>query len=99
MSNLEKVTAAVQAIPYLYQPIFGYQILGAKPIRNCEDRLADVKKIYDLLSAELGRPLRVLDLGCAQGFFSLNAAKWGGGSDRFRLRQSKHRFVPPSCQR
>lgn len=49
-----------------------------KPERNCEDRLADVKKIYDLLSAELNRPLRVLDLGCAQGFFSLHAAKWGG---------------------
>lgn len=76
--NLEELTAAVQALPYLYQPIFGYEIQGAKPIRNCEDRLADVKKIYDALSAELGRPLRVLDLGCAQGYFSLYAAKWGG---------------------
>ncbi|MBO4400712.1 MAG: methyltransferase domain-containing protein [Selenomonadaceae bacterium] len=76
--NLEELTAAVQALPYLYQPIFGYEIQGAKPIRNCEDRLADVKKIYDALSAELRRPLRVLDLGCAQGYFSLYAAKWGG---------------------
>lgn len=77
-NNLEELTAALQAIPYLCQPIFGYEIQGAKPIRNCEDRLADVKKIYDLLSAELNRPLRVLDLGCAQGFFSLHTAKWGG---------------------
>ena len=77
-THLEEITAAVQALPEIYQPIFGYEVQGAKPVRNCEDRLADVKKIYDLLSAELGRPLRVLDLGCAQGFFSLYAAKWGG---------------------
>lgn len=77
-NNLEEITAAVQALPEIYQPIFGYELQGAAPSRKCEDRLADVKKIYDLLSAELGRPLRVLDLGCAQGYFSLYAAKWGG---------------------
>ena len=77
-THWEEITAAVQALPLFYQPIFGYEVQGAKPVRNCEDRLADVKKIYDLLSAELGRPLRVLDLGCAQGYFSLHAAKWGG---------------------
>lgn len=77
-THLEEITAAVQALPEVYQPIFGYELQGIKPARNCEDRLADVKKIYDLLSAELNRPLRVLDLGCAQGFFSLNAAQWGG---------------------
>ena len=87
-NNLEEITAAVQALPLFYQPIFGYEVQGAKPVRNCEDRLADVKKIYDLLSAELGRPLRVLDLGCAQGYFSLYAAKWGGGGTGLDFEQA-----------
>lgn len=66
--------------PYLeiYQPIFGHETLGMKPIRNCVDRLDGVKKVYDALSKKINRPLRVLDLGCNLGFFSFNIAKWGG---------------------
>ncbi len=77
--HLEELTAAVNALPELYQPVFGHEVVGAKPRRyNCEERLVDVKKVYDALSEKLQRPLRVLDLGCAQGFFSFHVAKWGG---------------------
>lgn len=79
MANvLEELNAAVQALPEFYQPIFGHEVTGAKPARICTDRLADIKKVYDALSNDLQRPLRVLDLGCNLGFFSLHAAKWGG---------------------
>ena len=61
-SNLEELTAAVQKQEVIYQPIFGYEIQGRRLHRECTDRLADVKKIYDLLSEKLQRPLRVLDL-------------------------------------
>lgn len=40
--------------------------------------MPDIERVYDALSLELKRPLRVLDLGCAQGFFSFNIAHKGG---------------------
>jgi O-antigen chain-terminating methyltransferase len=36
-----------------------------------------IERIYRLLEAKLNRPLRVLDLGCAQGYFSLSLAALG----------------------
>ena len=75
---LEELNAAARQLKEIYQPIFGHAILGVQPTRICVDRLPDIKKIYDALSKELNRPLRVLDLGCNLGFFSFHAAKWGG---------------------
>lgn len=77
MSDIKLVTL-VNALPEFYQPIYGHNEWNDKPLRHCQDRLLVVKKIYDELSKELQRPLRVLDLGCAQGFFSLHMASWGG---------------------
>ena len=76
---LEELTAAVKNLPELYQPLFGHEVYGIQPTRNCFDRLPYIKKIFDALTNELKRPLRVLDLGCNLGFFSLHAAEWNGG--------------------
>lgn len=45
--------------------------------RDCYDRIDTLGALYDQLAAKLGRPLRVLDLGCAQGFFCLSLAERG----------------------
>ena len=76
---LEELNAAARNLPELYQPIFGHEVSGAKPTRNCFDRLPYIKKIFDALTKELNRPLRVLELGCNLGFFSFYAAEWGEG--------------------
>ena len=77
MSDTKLVTL-VNALPEFYQPIYAHNEWDNRPLRHCKDRLVVVKKIYNELSRELQRPLRVLDLGCAQGFFSLHLASWGG---------------------
>ncbi|WP_337027014.1 methyltransferase domain-containing protein [Pantoea eucalypti] len=65
----------VQALPECYQPIYGHPELVVSSSRNCDDRLSKIENIFVLLKEKLGRPLRLLDLGCAQGFFSFNLAK------------------------
>ena len=77
MSINEQLSELVNALPEFYQPIYGHSEWDNKPLRSCKDRLPVIEKIYDDLSSELKRPLRVLDLGCAQGFFCLNLAKKG----------------------
>lgn len=67
----------VQDLPEVYQPIFGYPCLSSKVSRSCVDRLDQIERIYRALENHLKRPLRVLDLGCAQGYFSLHLAKLG----------------------
>jgi len=64
-------------LPEIYQPIFGHPELSSNVSRICEDRFSDIKNVYDLMSKHLGRPLRVLDLGCSQGFFSFRLAALG----------------------
>jgi O-antigen chain-terminating methyltransferase len=61
----------------VYQPIFDHPELSDRAVRECEARLADITQIYKALASQLGRPLRVLDLGCAQGYFSFGLAKLG----------------------
>lgn len=60
----------VESLPEIYQPIFGHPELSQSAARSCEDRLTSIVSIYEALQRELGRPLRLLDLGCAQGYFS-----------------------------
>ena len=68
--------ALVAALPELYQPVYGHPEHAA-PQRACEDRLARLVAVHDALAAALGRPLRVLDLGCAQGYFCFELAARG----------------------
>lgn len=67
----------VRALPELYQPIFGHPELSVGASRDSQDRLAQIAGVYKALEARLGRRLRVLDLGCAQGFFSHSLAAMG----------------------
>ncbi len=67
----------VKALPEVYQPIFGHPEFSKVVSRDCEDRLVHLLQNYRALEKQLKRSLRVLDLGCAQGFFSFNLAKLG----------------------
>lgn len=69
--------ALVEALPEVYQPIFGHEQFTSRSSRPCHDRLEVITAIHSQLEKHLERPLRVLDLGCAQGFFSLSLAASG----------------------
>ena len=74
MSDLDRL---ICALPEIYQPIFDHPAYDLECSRACEDRLQEISQIYNALAAELGRPLKVLDLGCAQGFFSMSLGALG----------------------
>ena len=67
----------IKALPEVYQTIFGHPEWDDNVSRNCNERLDVIYEVYSNLSEQLGRPLKVLDLGCAQGFFSLSLASKG----------------------
>jgi len=67
----------VEALPEKYQPIFGHPELSSGSSRGCFDRLETILDVARRLRSQLGRQVRVLDLGCAQGFFSLSLADDG----------------------
>ena len=67
----------VADLPEVYQPIYAHPELSEDVSRLCLDRLGKITTTYTALQSFIGRPLKVLDLGCAQGFFSLNLAEHG----------------------
>lgn len=69
--------ALVSALPELYQPLFGFPELSQQYSRGCSDRLRHINAIHGTLAQRLGRPVRILDLGCAQGYFCLNLVPCG----------------------
>jgi SAM-dependent methyltransferase len=72
----DTIARLVAALPELYQPVFGHaEFEGAS--RATDDRIAVIRQAADALSRPLGRRLRVLDLGCAQGYVSLSLAQDG----------------------
>lgn len=73
----DAIAALVAVLPEVYQPIYGYPELSGGASRATEDRLGEIVRVYKELERRLGRPLRVLDLGCAQGFISLSLASLG----------------------
>lgn len=73
-----KLNELIEPFPSLYQPIYGHHEFDHKVERSCDDRLTDIKKIYDNLSVMLQRPLRVLDIGCNLCYISLTICSWGG---------------------
>jgi O-antigen chain-terminating methyltransferase len=72
--NLSKVFAQ---LPEVYQPIYNHPELSTKVSRDCLSRLEIIKKIINEMSKFLNRKLRILDIGCSQGFFSFNACRLG----------------------
>lgn len=77
MIDASNLSGRVAALPEKYQPIYAHPELSEGSSRGCEDRLLLIRQCAGLLQATIGRPLRVLDLGCAQGFFSLSLAADG----------------------
>ena len=77
MKEKINIATAVESIPEKYQPIFGHPLLSDGSSRGCEDRLAVIRHCTGRLQEKLKRPLRILDLGCAQGYFSMSLASDG----------------------
>jgi len=71
------ISNLVSNLPEVYQPIYGHPELSGQVSRPCQDRLEKIAQAHDALQRLLGRPLNVLDLGCAQGYFSLSLAERG----------------------
>ena len=67
---------AVNNLPEVYQKIYTY---GDRfdSSRDCADREEHILAVCNLLENNLRRKLRILDLGCAQGYFSLSLASLG----------------------
>lgn len=74
---MSEIVSLVSDLPEIYQVIYGHPELSERVSRPCHDRLVKVTQVHDALQHLLGRPLNVLDLGCGQGFFSLNLAERG----------------------
>ena len=76
--DAKKVELLLADCPYIYQPIFGLPEDKQPPsARNGYDRLKVIKSVYLNMSASEKRPLKVLDLGCNAGFYSLELARLG----------------------
>jgi O-antigen chain-terminating bifunctional methyltransferase/kinase len=60
-----------------HQPIFDDQAPNGSGSRHCMDRLTHIVSVCEAMQAALERPLRVLDLGCGQGFFSYGLSARG----------------------
>ncbi|MFZ5592644.1 MAG: methyltransferase domain-containing protein [Bacillota bacterium] len=71
------VNELVSELPEIYQPIYGHPELSKSVSRICNDRLIYLESICSSFLKWLQRPVRILDLGCAQGYFSLNLARMG----------------------
>ncbi|HEU0118674.1 MAG TPA: methyltransferase domain-containing protein [Alphaproteobacteria bacterium] len=74
---LPSLDELVNALPEIYQPIYGHAEYDARSGRKVEERFQSILAVHDALRRQLGRPVRVLDLGSAQGWFCLSLAKAG----------------------
>lgn len=74
---VDHIKRLVDMLPGCYQPIFGHEELSDHAARICRDRLEPIVESCRQLAKQLERNLRILDLGCAQGFFTFNLATEG----------------------
>lgn len=72
--NVENI---VDRLSEVYHPVFGHPELSSLARRESEERLEQVLNVHNALVNLHGRPLKVLDLGCALGYFSFNLAQLG----------------------
>jgi O-antigen chain-terminating methyltransferase len=70
-----RIADLVAGLSEIYQPIRGHPEFDARAKRPCADRLASIERAVAWLGQ--GRKLRVLDVGCNQGWFSLELAARG----------------------
>ncbi len=78
MTDYEILKSAVSDLPELNQPIYQHSELSDISSQHFENVLNYIHQIHDALKTKLNRPLKILDLGCSQGFISLNMASWQG---------------------
>ncbi|WP_161600130.1 methyltransferase domain-containing protein [Aurantimonas manganoxydans] len=67
----------VDSLPEVYQPIFGHPEMSIVVSRSSVERADRVCQAVSAYSKMLGRSVRILDLGCAQGFFTFTLASHG----------------------
>ena len=72
-----ELEALVAALPELYQPIYGHPEFDTAASRVAAERNEVVRRAVAALSARLGRPARVLDVGCAQGYLAFALGQAG----------------------
>lgn len=77
MTTRGDLVELIKALPEIYQPIYGHPEIGEASSRPTNDRLSRLREIIGAVAAEVGRPLRILDLGSAQGYLSLSLAADG----------------------
>lgn len=73
---MDELTRLIDELPEIYQPIYGLDLEGTSR-RSDDPRIAAMTDIVDEVERALGRPLRVLDIGCAQGFTTMVIAERG----------------------
>ena len=73
---MSEIPDLIAALPERYQPIFGHPLPLGGVQRGSSDRLELIGSVVEDLVAHYGRPLRILDLGSAQGFFTLSLAPY-----------------------
>ncbi|WIG56567.1 MAG: hypothetical protein OJF61_002355 [Rhodanobacteraceae bacterium] len=71
-ADLARLLAAHAALPEPYQPAWGLDASRGVARRDCNDRLAVILPPLEALPCN--GTLRILDLGCAQGYFALAIA-------------------------
>ena len=64
----DRLKSLISMLPEVYQPIYG-DARHVPFLRECEDRLAT---IIPVIAAFGDSALRIVDLGCAQGYFALS---------------------------
>ncbi len=68
----------IAEIPEQYQDIYGHKEYNKSSSRDCSKREEWIRRIIREIQEKTGKKeLRVLDLGCAQGYYSLVAAEMG----------------------
>jgi len=68
---------AFEQLPEVCQPIYNHPELSVKDLRDSKSRLDIITNIINKKSKFLNRKLKILDIGCSQGFFSFNASNLG----------------------
>ncbi len=73
-----RIKDSVAALPEVYQDIYGHSEYVGKTIRDCRKREDSIKLIVSRLQEQLGRKnLKILEIGCAQGFYSFVLGSMG----------------------
>jgi len=72
------VVHAVENLPEIYQNIYGHPEYDGETSRKCREREVIIKKVVNDYRRSTGKEtIKVLDLGCAQGYYSFTLAEMG----------------------